>query len=139
MPPSGSVACLRTPVVNSAYERPRRSAIAREIVPDLALELLVEDERPAGDARHELDGAVVVRRAEPAGDEAQVRLEALGECALRDPRPGRRRSRCATGSRPSRTASAARNGPLRSCRSPRTSSEPVTTIAARGRVKRWPG
>ncbi len=46
-----------------------------------------------------------------------------------------------SGSRPSRSASAARKGPFRSFRSPRTSSDPVTTIAARGRdcVKRMRG
>ena len=40
------------------------------------------------------------------------------------------------GSRPSPSACAARNGPFRSVRSPRTSSLPVTTIAARGRAPR---
>ena len=92
----------------------------------------------AGDARDELDRAVVVRRPEPAGDEAEIGLEAAREARARDPR---RRSPTITiraGSRPSRTASAARNGPLRSWRSPRTSSVPVTTMAARGRLKRWP-
>ena len=39
------------------------------------------------------------------------------------------------GSRPSASAWAARNGPFRSVRSPRTSSLPVTTIAARGRAR----
>ena len=40
------------------------------------------------------------------------------------------------GSRPSRSSSAARNGPFRSRRSPRTSSLPVTTTNPRGRLKR---
>ena len=39
-----------------------------------------------------------------------------------------------SGSSPRRSASDARNGPLRSVRSPRTSSLPVTTTAARGRA-----
>ena len=38
------------------------------------------------------------------------------------------------GSSPSASSSRARNGPFRSVRSPRTSSLPVTTIAARGRL-----
>ena len=40
------------------------------------------------------------------------------------------------GSSPRRSASRARNGPFRSVRSPRTSSLPVTTMRARGRLKR---
>src|SRR5581483_12446511 len=39
---------------------------------DLALEPLVDDERAAGGGGDELDRAVVVRRAEAAGDEQQV-------------------------------------------------------------------
>ena len=39
---------------------------------DRALELRIDAERGSGDPCDELDGAVVVRRAEPAGDEADV-------------------------------------------------------------------
>ena len=49
---------------------------------DLPLELLVQHERATGDARDELDRPVVVRRAEPARDEAEVGVEALSERAL---------------------------------------------------------
>jgi hypothetical protein len=44
---------------------------------DLALERLVDDELEPGGARSELDGAVVVGRAEAAGDETRVRREAF--------------------------------------------------------------
>ena len=72
---------MRTPVAKSAYGRPSRSAIMREIGLDLPLELLVDDERAARDARDQLDRAVVVGRAEPSRDEAEVGLEALRESA----------------------------------------------------------
>ncbi len=43
-----------------------------------------------------------------------------------------------TGSTPSRSSDAARYGPFRSCRSPRTSSEPdATMLALRRRANRW--
>ena len=49
---------------------------------DLALEPLVDDELLPGHARDHLDRSVVVRRAEAAGDEAEVRLEPLPERLL---------------------------------------------------------
>ena len=82
MPPSGSVACFRTPVAKSEYGRRSRSATMRETASISRSRRLVDDEPAACDARDELDGAVVVRRAEPTGDEAEVRLEALRERAL---------------------------------------------------------
>ena len=131
----GSVACLRTPAAKSAYGRraarrprarpprsPSRAPRRREVEPERR--------------RDELDRPVVVRRAEAARDDAQRRPA--------DPRraPPRARSggsptiEIRAGSRPSEEPSRARNGPFRSVRSPRTSSLPVTTIAARGRRKR---
>jgi hypothetical protein len=49
---------------------------------DLLLETLVEDERATRDAGDELDGAVVVRRAEPAGHETEIRREGIPKRAL---------------------------------------------------------
>jgi len=46
---------------------------------DLFLQRRVEDELPACDPRDELDRAIVVRRAEPARDEAEVRLQPFAE------------------------------------------------------------
>jgi hypothetical protein len=46
------------------------------------VELLVEHEAPAGGLRDQLDGAVVVCRPEPPGDETEVGLEALSQCRL---------------------------------------------------------
>src|SRR5439155_13024261 len=43
---------------------------------DLGLERGLDDQFPARGPREQLDGAVVMGRAEPAGDDAQVRLEA---------------------------------------------------------------
>jgi hypothetical protein len=85
---------------------------------DLGVQRLVEHELRARRLRDELDRPVVVRRAEPARDEAQVGVEPLRERRLelvgtvaddRDPRrlePELERLR-------------ARNGPFRSVRSPR--------------------
>src|SRR5581483_5930765 len=53
---------------------------------DLALERPVEDERDAGRARQHLDGAIVVGRAEAAGDEACLRGERLRKGRLELPR-----------------------------------------------------
>ena len=80
--PSGRVACLRTPVAKSAYGRPSRSAIVREMLSICASSSSSTNERPTRDARDELDRAVVVRRPEPAGDEAEVGLERLAEGVL---------------------------------------------------------
>ena len=49
---------------------------------DLGLERLVDSQPDAGDARDELDRPVVVRRPEPAGDEADVGLERLAQRRL---------------------------------------------------------
>ena len=81
----------------------------------------------AGGARDELDGAVVVRRAEPARDDAEVGAEPLARARPRA-RPRRRRRSMiaparARGAR-ARARGTGRCGPLRS---PRTSSLPVTT------------
>ena len=114
----------------AAAPRPPRAGL------DPRLERRVEDERPAGRAREQLDRAVVVGRAEPARDDEQVVAEARREAPPRARRARRRRSRTSAGSMPSESSDRARNGPFRSVRSPRTSSEPVTTIAARGRVSR---
>ena len=112
----------------------------REIVPDLALERLVEDQRTAGDARHELDGAVVVRRAETARDEAADRLrEALCECRFEilDPVAD---DRDAHGVEAEPDSLGGEERPVAVL--PLAANElasPSTTIAARGRLKRWPG
>jgi hypothetical protein len=99
------------------------------------VQLLVEPQPDAGRARDELDRAVVVRRAEPARDDAEVGAQPSRAPPRARPR-GRRRSTIRAGSIPRRSSSAARNGPFRSRRSPRTSSLPVTTTNARGAVKR---
>jgi len=81
----------------------------------------------------QLDRAVVVCRTEPTRDDEQVVSETFAERGLEigrfvaDDRDARR-------SMPSRSSEAARTGPLRSCRSPRTSSEPDATMAARSRT-----
>ena len=70
--PSGIVACFVTPGAKSAYGRPSRSATARETPSICASSSGVDTERRPGDPRDELDRAVVVGRAEPARDEADV-------------------------------------------------------------------
>ena len=138
IPPSGSVACLRTPVANSVYERPRRVANACEISP---IRRSSSSSRTSGrPATRATSSTVRSSCVGPRPPETRQRsaskpwANALSRSSTRSPTIAIR-----TGSRPSRTASAARNGPLRSWRSPRTSSEPVTTIAACGRVKTLPG
>ena len=79
---------------------------------DLLVQLLVEAQPHARGARDELDGAVVVRRAEPTGDDAEV-----GACDPFGERPLSSSSRSPTieiraGSTPSRSSSEARNGPF---------------------------
>jgi hypothetical protein len=49
---------------------------------DPLFEILVQHEGPAGDARDQLHGTVVVGRPEAAGDQAEVGLEALPEREL---------------------------------------------------------
>ena len=80
--PSGSVACLRTPAAKSAYGRRIRSANLREICSISLSSAASTLQRPPGDTRDELDRPVVVRRAETAGDEADVGLEALAQRRL---------------------------------------------------------
>ena len=73
---------MRTPGVNSVERPAEPLGDGAGDRPDLALERFVEDERAAGDARDELDGAVVVRRPETARHEAEIGREALLEGAL---------------------------------------------------------
>jgi hypothetical protein len=80
-------------------------------------------------AREQLDRPVVVRRAEPAGDDEQVVVEPFAQRLLEV-------GGVVADDRDPRWSDDARNGPLRSCRSPRTSSEPVATIVARRLVMR---
>ena len=70
---------------------PRREVGVRALEPlrrpardgfDLPLEALVDAEADAGGARDHLDGAVVVGRAETAGDEARLRLQPLPQRRL---------------------------------------------------------
>ena len=127
----GRVACLRTPSAKSAYGRSSRSATARERASISRSSSGVDDEVEPGRGGEQLDGAVVVRRPEAARDDAEVGLQPLAErgCELAGVSPT---IEIRAGSRPSERSSRARNGPFRSVRSPRTSSLPVTTIAARG-------
>ncbi len=81
IPPSGRVACLRTPVANSRVRAAEALGDPVRDRPDLALELFVEDERTTGDPCHELHRSIVVRRPEATGDEAEIGLEALLEGA----------------------------------------------------------
>ena len=129
-PPARSPACV-TPGAKSAYgraagaRRPPRDAL------DLRLELgSTCSARPA--PREQLDRPVVVGRAEAAGDDEQVVLEPLAEAPPRAPAGASPTIVIRAGSSPSESSGCARNGPLRSVRSPRTSSLPVTTMAARG-------
>ena len=69
-------------------------------------------------------------RPEPAGDDEEVGGEALASAASRSPGSSPTTVMRA-GSMPRRRSDEVRNGPLRSLRSPRTSSEPDATIAAR--------
>ena len=133
--PSGSVACLSTPGSKSAYGRPSRSATSRERLLDLAAQLLVDREPDAGRTREQLDRAVVVRRPEPARDDEQVVPRAPRASAAERSAGSSPTIVIRAGSMPSRSSDAARNGPFRSFRSPRTSSEPDATIAARGRLR----
>ena len=79
---------------------------------DLRLELRVDDERPPGRAREQLDRPVVVGRPEAARDDEQV----VPEPGLGAPPRARRGRRRRSASRPARSraraASRARNGPL---------------------------
>ena len=74
-PPAGTVACFRTPASNSAYGRLKRSAIRRETCLDLPLELRVDESLEPRSPSQELDGPVVVGRAQSARDHEQVGRE----------------------------------------------------------------
>ena len=87
-------------------------------------------------ARDELDRAVVVRRPEPARESTASPSSNAARSAASSSAGSSPTIAIRAGSRPSRSASRARNGPLRSVRSPRTSSLPVTTMTARGRLNR---
>ena len=63
----------------SAYGRCSRSATARETAPICSSSSCVDDELEPRRARDHLDGAVVVRRAEAAGDEARVGFQRVSE------------------------------------------------------------
>ena len=90
-PPGASPACARR-CANSVYGRPRRSAIIRETAPISRSSTASTTRATPGDPRDELDRAVVVGRAEPTGDEADIGVEPLREARARDPRLDRRRS-----------------------------------------------
>ena len=124
--------------MKSEYGRPSRSAIVREMLPICASSSSSTDERATRDPCDELDRPVVVGRAEPPGNEAEVCGERLAESVLEvfdgiADDGDRRRLETEADSLGSE------EGPFRSWRSPRTSSDPVATIAALGRLKRWPG
>ena len=112
-----------------------RSAKRREICSISCSSSASSSSGSPGDTCDELYRPVVVRRTEAARDEADVGLEALAQRRLElvrvvaDDRDARRAA--GRGAAPP----ARRTGPFRSVRSPRTSSLPVTTIAARGRLK----
>ncbi len=80
--PSGRVACFVTPGAKSAYGRRSRSATVRDTASISRSSSGSSDERHAGRARDELDGAVVVGRAEAAGDEAHVGAHPLPQRLL---------------------------------------------------------
>ena len=130
-PPGGSPACA-LPVANSAYVRPSRSAIVREMDPiSRSSSSSRTSGRPATRATSSTVRSSCVGPSPPETRQMSASnpsRNARSRSSTRSPTIAMRAE-----SRPRRTASAARNGPFRSSRSPRTSSEPVTTIAARGR------
>ena len=134
--PSGSDACFTTPRSNSAYGRRSRSAIRRETASISLAQRLVDDEaplRPPARAARPC-GRRASGRGRPRRRRDRSRAPPASAAASSSGRSPTIRIRA--GSSPSSCSSRARNGPLRSLRSPRTSSLPVTTTAARGRVKR---
>ena len=137
--PSGSVACLRTPVSKSAYGRRSRSAIVREIASISSLRAPRRARaraRPRGRRARRCGrrGSGRARRRRRRDRPRAPRASAASSSSARSPTIAIR-----AGSKPSASACAARNGPFRSVRSPRTSSLPVTTMTARGRLKRASG
>ena len=132
--PSGSVACFVTPRRSRAYGRRRRSANRAGDRLDLAPRALGRHgaAAPATRATSSTVRSSCVgpsppetRHTSASKPAAQRRLEVGGIVA--DDQDPRRLS-------PSASASARRTARCRSVRSPRTSSLPVTTIAARGRA-----
>ena len=82
MPPSGRVACFRTPArkVRVRAAHPLGEAPRDQL--DLSLERRVHTQGTPRDTRDELDRPVVVRRPEAARDQADVGLEALAQRGL---------------------------------------------------------
>ncbi len=130
--PSGTVACLRTPggEIRVRTAKPFRRR-ARALL-DLPFEV--------GNS-HQIEARPRSRGAPPSGRRASARAR----LKRREGRArGRRARRVASssgaspttvirvGSIPSEKSARAKNGPFASVRSPRTSSDPVTTTAARG-------
>ena len=70
---------MTIPGWKSAYGRLKRSEIRLEMPSISARSALVEHQLPPGDVREELDRAVVVRRPEPAGGDAELVAEPLVE------------------------------------------------------------
>ena len=102
---------------------------------DLGLELLVDPEAPGpppwrrprpSDRRASARGRPNRRRGRPYADRPRIGAPRARRPTTRSGRPT-----------PSASSDRARKGPLRSVRSPRTSSLPVTTITARGRAPAW--
>ena len=105
--PSGTRRLLRTPGREVRVRPAEPLGDRRGDGLDLALERLVDHERPAGGPREQLDRAVVVRRAEAARDEAAAScLEALRERRL-ELRSGVADDRDPRGSMPERSSASA--------------------------------
>ena len=85
--PSGKDACLVTPGANSPYGRPSRSAMRRDTPSISRFELGIDDQVAPRRAREQLDGAVVVRRPEAAGNDEQVGAQPLLERRFQLVRP----------------------------------------------------
>ena len=99
---------------------------------DLAHELLVDDQLAAGDAGDRLHGAIVVGRARARPRRPQRRPAWPPRTACSSSPGSSPTTSIRDGARPIRVSSRARNAPLASALSPRTSSLPVRTTTARG-------
>ena len=130
--PSGSVACFRTPGSKSVYGRRSRSAIRRETAPISSLSPSSRSSaRPAAFATSSTVRSSCVG---PSPPETTHRSASSAIPSTASSSSGSSPTiEIRAGSTPSTSSWPARNGPFRSVRSPRTSSLPVTTIAARGR------
>ena len=93
--PSGIVACLLHAGFEVDVGTPEPLGERAGDAADLRVQLLVEPQPDARGSRDELDGAVVVRRAEAAGDDAEVGVRSLRRALRPAPPRGRRRSRSA--------------------------------------------